>query len=78
MFWKKINGIVTPGGEAMYECPNCQDVKSRHLYGVETPNPLDKCPVCGEKLEYPNAICFIGNSNREKMTLREYLEKNYK
>lgn len=53
MEWVKLKGVVTPGGEPCYECPKCKDKESRHLYGVEFPKPLYKCPVCGTDLEYP-------------------------
>lgn len=50
--WKEIDGIITPGGDPCYMCPNCGG--DRHLYGVEnTENYHHECKECKTKLIYP-------------------------
>lgn len=52
--WEEVKGaLLTPGGDPVYICPACKDKNSRHVNGIEMPQHLDKCPVCGAKLKYP-------------------------
>ena len=50
--WQEVHeGLFTPGGDPVWECPRC---KFRHCYGVEAvEGPYDKCPKCGKKVKYP-------------------------
>jgi rubrerythrin len=52
--WISVHGgFFTPGGDPLWECPNCRE-KSRHVYGIETSNnKSSRCPVCGMELKYP-------------------------
>jgi len=51
LVWKEVKGIITPGGDACWECPNC---KARHVYGVENTNTFqNKCIKCGVDILYP-------------------------
>lgn len=49
--WKEIIGAITPGGDPAYMCPVCFH---EHIYGVEHPERIHECPVCGTKLIYPD------------------------
>lgn len=48
--WKKVLGVCTPGGDPAYECPVCG--KGSHIYGVESPEPHNRCRDCGTELSY--------------------------
>lgn len=44
--WRRVNGVVTPGGDPYYECPYCGWGR---CYGVEHPKDMpDACPHCGK------------------------------
>lgn len=54
--WIEVQGdFFTPGGDPLWECPVCG--KGVHVYGVEEfgipDTHKDKCPECGEPLQYP-------------------------
>ena len=49
--WKEIGGAVTPGGDTAFMCPVC--FHGEHIYGIEHPEPIHECPVCGAELIYP-------------------------
>lgn len=60
--WKKIGGAVTPGGDPAFMCPVC--FHGEHIYGVEHPEPIHECPVCGAELIYPwELICSQEEQN---------------
>ena len=50
--WRKSNkGYFTPGGDSVWECPNCG---AEHVYGIETQEGYSKyCERCGIRLYYP-------------------------
>lgn len=50
--WKDITaGNFTPGGDPLWECPNCGFY---HCYGIEAiDGPYHECPKCGVKIRYP-------------------------
>ena len=51
LVWKKSNKhYCTPGGDPVWECPNCG---FEHVYGVENANrPKHECPNCKNKIRY--------------------------
>lgn len=50
--WEKVFGVVTPGGDPCWRCPECH--KGDHVMGVETTyNYTTECPNCGAILNYP-------------------------
>lgn len=48
--WVHNIGWITPGGDPSYHCPSCE--RGYHCYGIEHPNKYDRCPDCGQRLEY--------------------------
>ena len=49
--WRKIEGIVTPGGDPAFECPKCG--KGKHIFSVFSVEPHKRCRDCGAELIYP-------------------------
>lgn len=49
--WKRVHGVVTPGGTPYFECGACGG--SGHLHGVEYPKRKTICDVCGVVNIYP-------------------------
>lgn len=50
-YWKEVKGVITPGGDPCWKCPNCGFM---HVYGIENiEGPYNNCPKCGISLKYP-------------------------
>lgn len=81
MFWERLSGVITPGGDPVYICPNCHDKKSQHINGIETRKIMHECPNCGVKLKYEyeekNRKTVIAcNDNSISATLKVAIENN--
>ena len=51
LIWEKKKGYMTPGGDPLWECPNCTFT---HCYGVEAVSgPYHICPRCHKVIGYP-------------------------
>lgn len=49
--WKRVPGVVMPGGTPYYECGSCGNTV--HLHGTEYPKRKIICDVCGAVNIYP-------------------------
>lgn len=42
---------LTPGGDPLWECPNCG---YEHVMGIESPERYHRCPQCNVRIKYPD------------------------